>query len=692
MFQVVTVDCRLSTVDLYAAGEAVEDSLCRVRHLKRPHYPRLNQPRLNKPGLLPPVMPLRPLTTRRYGSFMRLRHMITSAWILALLALPVHVHAALSTGYKVRVRTVSWIPILVSDLEHTISSEVLSVLSGDGLLKLEKSSGKGKGLDMRLAITGEVVEAAGTFTVTLSIRPLRDPSLPSFVTASTASISKQSKSVMFKRISAAAKGAAKRMASAMGAHPAVLGRLGRKARTGAGGRGTPLDLFQWGQVSPLPVKASSKDMATFIDGRLSWQKRKEAGFRISGLAYDNNNVRHAIERVALTDPDPITRYYAVRFLEPSSRAHRFTQQVLLAVAREDADPKVKSEALDLSPTFMGLSSRETLQTWVQLLTARVADLKNRDLGHVLKQLSYRPDTPNLDLGLLQCLRAQEVLREGRARKEACLDLVEKLPPERRAAILLGYLSQPISALNNDLPGQHRGGPLDNAIQTAFRTPCQPRALREQLWRLLKESNDDKLALSMLTTLAGHQNTSAVVKAVAQRLSRATDDRDMYAWMSLLERVIRRHKADWNVLAWASARKEASRLLDGSAVDERRSRELKRLVERLDKMMAEKKHKVGLRKHLRAERSPKPSAVGYLTACIKDEQDPRAKGDCAEALGWMAKTFPRLRTSALAALKTLQGEATDSRVQSRIKSALWGIERVMKAKRQPGQRARDEVCR
>ena len=619
---------------------------------------------------------------------MNIRAMIPCAALLALLT-PAPASAGLSTGYQIKVRTVTWIPIRVPDLEHAISAEVISALSGDGLLKLSEMKSGGSGVDLRLFIAGEVVEDAGNFTVTLSIRPQKDPSLPSFVTAGTVSISGKSRAAMLKGITAAARGAARRMASAMRSHPAILGRLGPRAQA----RGmAEAELFQWGKVAPLPVKAASKDVATFMNGNLSWDKRKEAGFRISGLAYDSADVRHAIEKVALTDPDPTTRYYAVRFLEPSSRAHRFTQQVLLAVAREDADPKVKSEALDLAPTFMGLSARETLQTWVQLLTSRVADLKNRDLKGVLTQLSYRPSTPNLDLGLLHCLRNQEVLREGRERKEQCLELVEKLRPERRASILLGYLGQPISDLNNDLPGKHRGGPLAKAVQTAFRTPCRPRVLRKQIWRLLKENNDESLALLLLTELAEHQYTPAVVRAVAEQLNRASDRTIRYKLKSLFERAARAHSPDWNVLAWKAARKEAGRLMDSGGADERDARDFKRLAERLDKLMTEQKHKLGLRRHLQAEGTPRASAVGYLTGCVKDEQDPRARGECAAALGWLAMTSPKLRAAAVNAMKALQQSSSDSRIQSRLKSGLFKLDRTLNKERQPGQRSRDEVCR
>ena len=118
--------------------------------------------------------------------------------------MPAGAEAALSAGYVVKVRTVSWIPIRVPDLEHAISAEAVSVLSGGGMLKLERGT-KGKSLDMKLFVGGEVVEDAGNFTVTLSIRPLKDPGLPSFVTAGTVSISGKSKARMFKSIISAAR-------------------------------------------------------------------------------------------------------------------------------------------------------------------------------------------------------------------------------------------------------------------------------------------------------------------------------------------------------------------------------------------------------------------------------------------------------------------------------------------------------
>ena len=93
-----------------------------------------------------------------------------------------------------------------------------------------------------------------------------------------------------------------------------------------------------------------------------------------------------------------------------------------------------------------------------------------------------------------------------------------------------------------------------------------------------------------------------------------------------------------------------------------------------------------------ERPPAPSSVSYLASCVDKEADPRAKGDCAAALGWVAYNFAGLRDKAVASMKSLQQSSQDRRVQSRLKSALWKLERALKAKRRPGRRSRDEVCR
>ena len=570
--------------------------------------------------------------------------------MIMVLLLPATAVAAPAVAYEVRARTVTWIPIRLPDLEHAIGSKVVAVLGKGGILRLSKTTRDKQTrkldlsrADLLLEISGEVVEDAGNFTVTLALRPVRDAGLPSFVTAATVSISGKPKQVMYTRIVAAAHKSAQKLRSALRSRAEFAGGTGEPTATVSADQ-----LFDWGRVMPPKARVSSRDMGTFANTRLSWHQRKEAGFRLAGLAYDNADVRHLLERAALTDPDKFTRLYAVRFLEPASRTYRFTQKVILAVLREDATPDVKSRAFTLSKHFFGLSPHETAQTWVQLLTSRVAELDNHSFGSLTKLIGFRvDDMPNLDLGLAGCLKQQEVLAEGRRRKENCLNIVEKVPPGRRTAILISYLDQPLTELANDLPDRWRGGPFGTAIKLAFKDPCQARALRAVLTRLLGESTDPRTSAEIIKQMADNQLTPAVIKAAAKVFADSMD-RDVRTKM---ERVIggpkRKYMPPWGVLASPASRAAAEELLKGE-VSRYQRRELTSLIKRLEKLEGEA-HKTGLRKHLRADGPPAPGAVDHFVNCILTNKEGRAQRDCADGLRWLALNFPRRRRMAVAAI-------------------------------------------
>jgi hypothetical protein len=152
----------------------------------------------------------------------------------------------------------------------------------------------------------------------------------------------------------------------------------------------------------------------------------------------------------------------------------------------------RSHALDLSEGFFGLSAIQTLQTWVYLLGSKVAELDARSFDSLVQHLSARPDTPNLDLGLLSCLRRLEVLREGRAGKERCLDLLLRVPPSRRTNVLLGYLALPLDAARTDLAHNDGDGPFSRALRLFLRGGCRLDALWHVLDRQLGRSSDLQL--------------------------------------------------------------------------------------------------------------------------------------------------------------------------------------------------------
>ena len=574
--------------------------------------------------------------------------------VLLLMFFTTPAGAAPAVAYEVRARTVTWIPIRLPDLQHGIGSKVVSVLGSGGIVRLSKARWDKKArrldlsaADLLLQITGEVVEDAGNFTVTLSLRPVRDAGLPSYVTSSTVSISGKPKRVMYTRIVEAADKAAQKLRGALRSRPEFAGPGGKLPAAVSADL-----LFDWGRVMPPRAKVSGRDMATFANTRLTWHKRKEAAFRLAALAYDNADVRHLFERAALTDPDKYTRLYAVRMLEPSSRSHRFTQKVILAVLREDANPEVKSYAFSISQHFFGLSPHETAQTWVQLLTSKVAEFNNRSFANLTKLMGFRvDDMPNVDLGLIGCLKTQEVLDEGRRRKEACLDIVEKLPPGRRTAILISYLNQPLTELANDLPDRWRGGPFGTAIKVAFKDPCQRKVLRAVLGRLLSEALDVRTKAEIITHMANDQLTPAVIRAAAEIYGETPDRKVRSKMEQVVQGPKRRYKAPWGVLAWPAARAAARKLLDGN-LERHQRRNMESLLKSLDKAEGQA-HKTGLRKYLKPDGPPLPGAVDHFVQCILSSTSPRegrrAARDCAGGLRWLALTFPQHRRLAVAAI-------------------------------------------
>ena len=580
-----------------------------------------------------------------------------------LLLLPASAVAAPAVAYHVRARTVTWIPIRLPDLEHGIGSKVVAVLGKGGILRLSRATMNKKTsrldlsrADLLLEISGEVVEEAGNFTVTLALRPVRDAGLPTFVTASTVSISGKPKQVMYTRIISAAQKAAQKLRAALGSHAEFAG-AGKPVTAVSADQ-----LFDWGRVMPPRARVSGRDMATFANTRLSWQARKEAAFRLAALAHDNADVRHLFERAALTDPDKFTRLYSVRMLEPSSRTYPFTQKVILSVLREDATPDVKSRAFSLSRHFFGLSPHATAQTWVQLLTSRVAEFDNGSFAELTKLMGFRvDDMPNLDLGLAGCLKQQEVLAEGRRRKEKCLGIVEKVPPGRRTAILLSYLNQPLTELANDLPDRWRGGPFGTAIRLAFKDLCKRKTLRAVLTRLLEESLDVLTKAEIIQQMANDQLTPAVISAAAAIYAETPERSVRTKILRVLEAPRRKHEAPWGVLAWPAARAAAEKLLEGQ-LERHQQRNMTSLVKSLGELEGQA-HKTGLRKFLRLDGPPAPGAVDHFVRCLLTRTSRRAQRDCAGGLRWLALSFPQRRRLAVAAIFGLL-------TQTRVKLHSW----------------------
>jgi len=592
-----------------------------------------------------------------------------------------------SVVYTVKARTETWIPIRLPDIEHALASTVAAALARGDLMTLSPARLDPRtrkpalgSADMLLEIHGDVVEQAGNFSVNLVLKPVRDPGLPSFVTAATVSISGKPKQAMYKLMLASSRRAADRLYSAM------RSRLGRSAKSS--GDTLPADLFEWAKLAAPRPRPSSQDLKTFLNSSLSWDRRKEAGFRLAGLAFDDANVRHALQQVALTDPDKIARYYAVRFLAPSSRVHLFTQRVLLGVAREDSDPRTKGEALRLSEHFFGLSPLQTRQTWVQLLTARLSELSNSDFSRLVKHLGFRLDSPNLDLGLLGCLTQQEVQEEGRRRKDSCLSLARLLPAQRRTAMLLAYLDRPLTRFTNDLPDRYKGGPLGTAIRLAFEDPCRVDALARVCSRLLRESKDLRTSALLVQALAEKRLTPDVLRRAGRLAVETTDNRLRSKLIRLLENPSRNHKPPWDVLVWSTAKKVYRDLLAGGGLESYGRRTLERALEKLGKLQGEA-HKAGLRRHLSRSGAPTSGATAHFTDCVLSSSEQKTQRDCAAGLRWLALDFPRHRSRAEAAMRRLLSQ-TDKELHTWTRRALESSLRTLERQKSKNNTGRKKV--
>ena len=571
-------------------------------------------------------------------------------------------HGARTVAYRVKIHTLTWIPIRSSDLAFSLRSKVLSVLAPDSALKFVPA-GKAVTAEYELKVVGEIVEDAGDFSVVLGLNPHSDASLPSFVAAATTSISRREKGAIFRKILQAARQAAQ--------------RLRKRMRRGFDGRGAVWrasaspGVADWGRIRPPRVNAKSGDLAVFLNTRLSNDRRLEAGKRLSARAYDEATVRHAFEHVALTDPQPLMRYYALRFLRPSSRRHRLTQRIILGVLREDADPKVRAEAFELSEAFVGLALTETLDTWVSLLPSKIAAFGPRPFSRLVKLLSARAaKVPNLEAGLLKCLLQREVLRGGKRRRAQCMEIVEALPAPRRQAVLIRYLDRPVRELRGELPRErYDSGPIPAALRLLRRQKCLSPQLVTVLLRHVQSEVTPLYKRGIVEALVNAAPSSAALRFFEQLLRESEDERLRRLAIDGLRAAARSNRVPWGIPHAKRVRAIAGRSQSAGRLSDLERRSLERLIERIAKA-ARPAHRLALRAQLRSGRPPKPAVVDHFARCARSGQA-RVRRDCISGLLWLAGDFPGLRASAQREIRKLvQSDASPrSWTRRRLESAL-----------------------
>jgi hypothetical protein len=178
-------------------------------------------------------------------------------------------------------------------------------------------------------------------------------------------------------------------------------------------------------------------MKDLLDVRNEDHVRHQALAAIRGQVFDQPAARDVVIICMLRDPSPKLRASCAEALAPVARAHTPTQRLILHAMRTEIDDSVVAELATLSQGFVGLSRKECIETWLELVASDATPSQSAD--HVARLLAEEGDVPNLDLAIAKCLQ-QEALASGKT--HACADsLLRVVPKERRKAIVAKYLER-----------------------------------------------------------------------------------------------------------------------------------------------------------------------------------------------------------------------------------------------------------
>lgn len=405
-----------------------------------------------------------------------------------LLAAPIRV------SYVVEESAGSWQPLEPKDVEKTIEHAALEVLSKSGLLQLErvpmKSLDKMK-RDYVLEIRGRALDEAETHSVYLTFGPGVKTDLPSFRAADTVPLGKLARGAMLSAIDASARKAAAELSSVLS--PQLDAMKGR-----ASGDGAPQDPlsaskelpWRWAEVR-VPQASAGRASAALYSKKHS--ERTEALRELTSLALTEASPRNTLETCVLKHPDKEIRKGCLIALRPLSRRIAPTQRVVIEALRKDRESDVVQEASEQMMYFSGLSRSEAAQAWLE----RAAK------GEVVGPMAQLGDLPNLDLAIKSCLVESGKRPKYQRSKQACIEMLKPVSPERRRRLLWKHLE----AVDPESPYYIEGaGEREGSIGTDWQwaveavlentTRWDP-ALEEILWRRYQRT----LSSSSLDVLA-----------------------------------------------------------------------------------------------------------------------------------------------------------------------------------------------
>ncbi|MBI5508457.1 MAG: hypothetical protein HY903_06875 [Deltaproteobacteria bacterium] len=430
----------------------------------------------------------------------------------ALLALLL-VSAPPTVGYVVSIETKTWEPIDLKDVERFLNAAATVPIASSGALKLAPSTfGELKNSDYTLLIQGRFIEEAEKFSVYLTFGPGKRSDLPSLHVSNTASIGQRPRTEMQRLMEELAAGAAKRLFAVL--EPLLHDVQASAAPAPVGAAPLPWD---WGTIEIPDVKKPTALVAKLLDVRHKDYERLTAMREIAGHAFDQPVARQALELCMLRDPLPEARQRCAEALEPVARNRSETQRLFLYAMRNEFDANVLKAENKIAGSFVGLARKETLETWLELVSSDATPADAAD--DVAQLLAKEGEVPNLDLAVARCLQ-QESLAWGK--KHACAQwLLGHVPEARRKAVVWRYLeSIGVGTAGDSLT-------FDEITDHLYRGRDRMDAKAAELFLTLAERHAAWTVRKKAIALAG--NNPKPTREFALRLLALVRDPDMSGW-------------------------------------------------------------------------------------------------------------------------------------------------------------------
>ncbi|MCK6550798.1 hypothetical protein L6R52_33480 [Myxococcota bacterium] len=333
--------------------------------------------------------------------------------------------------YTVKVVTKSWQPLELTDVEKMIEAKALGPLTAPGVMRLERSSfAELKGGDYSLTIDGRFIEEAEKLSVYLTFGPGSKSDLPSFHVSDTESLGGLARDVMQRKIEVMAERAGQRMAEVLAP---VLESV--RLQVAPPPLEDPALPWTWGAIELPRATAPTKALKTLLEVRNPDHERHKALTEVKSQVFDQPAARDVVVLCMLRDPTPGLRARCAEALAPVARTHVPTQRIILHAMRQEVDDEVLRELTSLARTFVGLSRKECIETWLELVASDATPAQSA--SHIADVLADEGDVPNLDFAVAKCLQ-QEALVYGK--KAACAQhLLRVIPAPRRRAVVWRYL-------------------------------------------------------------------------------------------------------------------------------------------------------------------------------------------------------------------------------------------------------------